>query len=197
MFGHAVRAYFADAFAKHGALLDSLGVDPNNGLGTVLAKVATLPQPQRETVERDFAACYETGPNLAMVDSARGVTNLHSPSDIIIDASMPNVVRDAGAMWNKDNKLQESKCLIPDRSYATMYGETIDFCIQHGQFDPAVRARGARQASFLFVASSVILVAAAACCLRSLACCLRSLVALSVGKPLTAVAAMRCLCARR
>jgi hypothetical protein len=88
MFGHAVRAYFADAFAKHGALLDSIGVDPNNGLAAVLSKVATLPQPQRETVERDFANCYEQGPNLAMVDSGRGITNLHSPSDIIIDASM-------------------------------------------------------------------------------------------------------------
>merc|ERR1712086_903799 len=137
MFGHCVEVYFADAFEKHADALKSVKANSRLGLGVVLDAVATLPDGQREEVEADFAACYEKGPRLAMVDSRNGITNLHVPSDVIIDASMPNVIRDSGSMWNADDELEECKAMIPDRSYATMYDQMVKFCKEHGQFDAA------------------------------------------------------------
>ncbi|MHC4981348.1 MAG: NADP-dependent isocitrate dehydrogenase, partial [Planctomycetota bacterium] len=136
IFGHCVRAYFKPVFEKHGDTLDRLGVDVNQGFGDLLAKIETLPDDQRKAIEADIQAVYDRGPDLAMVDSDRGITNLHVPSDIIIDASMPVVVRDSGCMWNKDGKLQEVKAVIPDRCYGPVYQVMIDSCKQHGQFDP-------------------------------------------------------------
>jgi len=137
MFGHCVEVYFADAFEKHADALKSVKANSRLGLGAVLDAVATLPDGQREEVEASFAACYEKGPRLAMVDSRKGITNLHVPSDVIIDASMPNVIRDSGSMWNADDELEECKAMIPDRSYATMYEQMVKFCKEHGQFDAA------------------------------------------------------------
>ncbi|HSJ08990.1 MAG TPA: NADP-dependent isocitrate dehydrogenase, partial [Longimicrobiales bacterium] len=137
MFGHAVRVFFDDVFTKHAAVLDELGVNVNNGFGDVLAKVATLPASQREVIEADIRAAYENGPALAMVDSSRGITNLHVPSDIIIDASMPPMIRDAGGMWDADGKLRDCKAVIPDSSYAGIYQAVIEDCQAHGQFDPS------------------------------------------------------------
>merc|ERR1711957_863394 len=137
MFGHCVEVYFADAFEKHADALKSVKANSRLGLGAVLDAVATLPDGQREEVEADFAACYEKGPRLAMVDSRNGITNLHVPSDVIIDASMPNVIRDSGSMWNADDELEECKAMIPDRSYATMHDQMVKFCKEHGQFDAA------------------------------------------------------------
>merc|ERR1712004_795691 len=133
IFGHCVKVYFKDVFAKHGALLAELKVNPNNGLGDVYDKIKG--HPAEAEVKADIEKQYETRPNLAMVDSNNGITNLHVPSDVIIDASMPNVVRDGGQMWNKDDKLEEVKCVIPDRSYSTMYDAIIKDCQKHGQFD--------------------------------------------------------------
>ena len=138
LFGHCVRVFFRDAFAKHGAVLDEIGANPNNGLGAVLDSIdAKLDAATAREVRADFEACYEGRPWLAMVNSDKGITNLHVPSDIIIDASMPVVVRDSGQMWNKDNELEDTKCLIPDRSYATMYQEVISYVKTKGQFDVA------------------------------------------------------------
>ncbi len=137
LFGHAVRVFFAEVFQRHGAVLAELGVNPNNGLGDVLAKVATLPAAQRSAIEADIRAAYATGPALAMVDSGRGITNLHVPSDIIIDASMPPMIRDGGRMWNAAGELQDCKAVIPDSSYAGIYQAVIEDCRAHGQFDPA------------------------------------------------------------
>jgi len=138
LFGHCVKVFFKDAFKKHGALLEEIGANPNNGLGAVLEAVeAKLPADKAAEVKGDFEACYDTRPWLAMVNSDKGITNLHVPSDIIIDASMPVVVRDSGQMWNKDNELEDVKCIIPDRSYATMYQEAITYCKTKGQFDVA------------------------------------------------------------
>jgi len=137
MFGHAVEVYFASAFEKHADALKQCKANSRLGLGAVLDAVKTLPDGQREEVEASFAACYETGPRLAMVDSRKGITNLHVPSDVIIDASMPNVIRDSGSMWNADDELEECKAMIPDRSYATMYHQMVEFCKEHGQFDAA------------------------------------------------------------
>jgi isocitrate dehydrogenase len=136
IFGHAVRVYFKSLFEKHGATFEKLGVDVNNGFGDLVAKIATLPADKRAVIEADIQAVYDNGPDLAMVDSDRGITNLHVPSDIIIDASMPVVVRDSGGMWNKDGKLQDTKAVIPDRCYAGVYQVMIDSCREHGQFDP-------------------------------------------------------------
>jgi isocitrate dehydrogenase len=133
IFGHCVKVYFKDVFAKHGALFDELKVNVNNGLGDVYSKIKG--HPKQAEVEADLLATYNNRPSLAMVDSNAGITNLHVPSDVIIDASMPNVVRDGGQMWNKDDKLEEVKCIIPDRCYATMYGAIIDDCRANGQFD--------------------------------------------------------------
>lgn len=136
IFGHAVSVYFKDAFTKHADLLARMEINPGNGLADVLAKIDSIPDAAlRKTVQDDFAACYKTRPDLAMVNSAKGITNLHVPSDVIVDASMPCVVRDSGSMWNKDDKLQTTKCLIPDRSYATFYQAVIEDCKKHGQFD--------------------------------------------------------------
>ena len=136
IFGHCVKVFFKDAFAKHGAVLEEIGANPNDGLGSVLNVVESkLPAAQAETIKADFDACYDTRPWLAMVNSDKGITNLHVPSDIIIDASMPVVIRDSGKMWNKLGELEDTKCLIPDRSYATMYQEVISHVKTRGQFD--------------------------------------------------------------
>jgi isocitrate dehydrogenase len=137
IFGHAVRVFFADVFSKHGATLDSLGVDPNNGFGDVLAKIKELPEGQRAAIEADIQAVYDHGPAIAMVDSDRGITNLHVPSDVIIDASMPPMIRDSGGMWNRAGALQDCKAVIPDSSYAGIYDAVVKDCQAHGQFDPS------------------------------------------------------------
>jgi len=139
LFGHCVRTFFKDAFDKHKADLGEIGVRPNEGLKSVLraVKESDLPRESVDAILADFDACYETRPWLAMVDSDRGITNLHVPSDVIIDNSMPLVVRDAGRMWNKLGKLEDVKCCIPDRSYATTYQEVLSYVKTHGQFDPA------------------------------------------------------------
>ncbi len=135
MFGHAVTAYYADVFEKHAALFDELGVDPNNGVGDVYAKIADLPDEQRAQVEADIDAVYANRPAQAMVDSDKGITNLHVPSNVIIDASMPAAIRSSGKMWGPDGKLHDTKAVIPDRCYAGIYQEVIDFCRKHGAFD--------------------------------------------------------------
>jgi len=136
IFGHAVKVFFKDVFAAHGDALEAAGADPNNGLGDVLAKIATLPADQRGTIEAAIEAAYEAGPDLAMVNSYKGITNLHVPSDVIIDASMPAMLRTSGCMWNKDDKTQDTKAVIPDSSYAGVYATVVDFCKEHGAFDP-------------------------------------------------------------
>ncbi|MEM7659785.1 MAG: NADP-dependent isocitrate dehydrogenase [Bacteroidota bacterium] len=136
IFGHAVRVFFQPVFEKHGAILDDLGVDVNNGLGDLLSKIETLPADQKAAIEADLQACYDNGPALAMVNSDKGITNLHVPSDVIIDASMPAMIRTSGCMWNTEGKTQDTKAVIPDSSYAGLYQTTIDFCKQHGAFDP-------------------------------------------------------------
>src|SRR5690606_19906206 len=136
MFGHAVTVFFSDLFARHGETLKALGVDANNGLGDLFAKIRGLPDDQRAAIEADVAAAYQRGPALAMVNSDKGITNLHVPSDIIVDASMPAMIRDSGKMWGPDGKLHDTKALIPDRCYAGVYQEVIDDCRRHGAFDP-------------------------------------------------------------
>ncbi|MFA5493802.1 MAG: NADP-dependent isocitrate dehydrogenase [Porticoccaceae bacterium] len=136
MFGHAVTVFFKDLFARHEATLEALGVDTNNGLGDLYAKIKTLPDDQRAAIEADIAAAYQQGPALAMVNSDKGITNLHVPSDVIVDASMPAMIRDSGRMWGPDGKLHDTKALIPDRCYAGVYQEVIDDCKKHGAFDP-------------------------------------------------------------
>ncbi|MCS6179943.1 NADP-dependent isocitrate dehydrogenase [Shewanella baltica] len=136
MFGYAVKVFFKPVFDKHAALFAELGVDVNNGFGDVYAKIATLPADSRAEVEADIAAVYAARPALAMVDSDKGITNLHVPSDIIIDASMPAAIRSSGQMWGPDGQLHDTKAMIPDRCYAGIYQETIAFCKEHGAFDP-------------------------------------------------------------
>ncbi len=136
IFGHAVKVYYKDVFAKYGDLFAKLGVDVNNGLGDVYAKIAALPQAQKEEIEAAITAVYESQPALAMVDSDRGITNLHVPSDVIVDASMPAMLRASGQMWGPDGKQKDTKALIPDRCYAGVYQAVIDFCKEHGAFDP-------------------------------------------------------------
>ncbi|MGF1696142.1 NADP-dependent isocitrate dehydrogenase [Vibrio lamellibrachiae] len=136
IFGHAVKVYYKDVFAKYGDVFEQLGVDVNNGLGDVYAKITSLPQAQKEEVEAAILAVYDTQPALAMVDSDRGITNLHVPSDVIVDASMPAMLRSSGQMWGPDGQLQDTKALIPDRSYASIYQAVIDFCKKNGAFDP-------------------------------------------------------------
>ncbi|OUL56943.1 NADP-dependent isocitrate dehydrogenase [Pseudoalteromonas ulvae] len=136
IFGHAVTVFFKDVFAKHAALFAELGVDVNNGLGDVYSKIQTLPTEKRQEIEADIAAVYAERPALAMVDSDKGITNLHVPSDVIIDASMPACIRSSGQMWGPDGQLKDTKAIIPDRSYAGVYQATIDFCKEHGAFDP-------------------------------------------------------------
>ncbi|AIU66330.1 NADP-dependent isocitrate dehydrogenase [Vibrio coralliilyticus] len=136
IFGHAVKVYYKDVFAKYGDVFDQLGVDVNNGIGDVYAKIASLPAAQKEEIEAALQAVYETQPPLAMVDSDRGITNLHVPSDIIVDASMPAMLRSSGQMWGPDGKQKDTKAMIPDRSYASIYQAVIDFCKENGAFDP-------------------------------------------------------------
>jgi isocitrate dehydrogenase len=136
IFGHAVRVFFKDLFATHGTTFDELGVDVNNGFGDLLAKVAELPEGQRAAIEADIRSTYERGPELAMVNSDRGITNLHVPSDVIIDASMPAMIRTSGQMWDRDGNTRDTKAVIPDSSYAGVYQAVIEFCQQHGAFDP-------------------------------------------------------------
>ena len=137
IFGHAVKAYFAPLFAKHGDALAKAGVNVNNGFGNLLTNLEKLDDATREAVEQAIADTYAQAPALAMVDSDKGITNLHVPSDVIVDASMPAMIRSSGQMWNKDGKLQDSKAVIPDSSYAGIYQAVIDFCREHGAFDPA------------------------------------------------------------
>ena len=137
MFGHCVKVYYKDVFAKHGATFDKIGANPNNGIGDIYEKIATLPDAERKEIEADLMATYETRPGLAMVNSNKGITNLHVPSDVIIDASMPVVVRDSGKMWNKDDALEDVVCMIPDRSYAPFYKTVLEDCKKNGQFDVA------------------------------------------------------------
>ena len=136
IFGHAVRSYFAEVFDKHGDTLRELGVSPNDGVASLLSSIASLSEDQQRAITADIDAGYESGPDLAQVDSSRGITNLHVPSDIIIDASMPSMIRSSGQMWNEDDELQDAKAVIPDSSYAPLYAETIRFCQEHGAFDP-------------------------------------------------------------
>ncbi len=137
VFGHALRVYFADLFEQHGDELAAAGVHPNDGLGALLNAVERLPDEQRAAIESAIEAAYENGPRLAMVDSDRGITNLHVPSDVIIDASMPAAIRSSGQMWNARGEREDAKFVIPDHSYAALYGETVDHCREHGAFDPA------------------------------------------------------------
>lgn len=137
IFGHAVKAFFAPVFEKHGALLDELKVNVNNGFGDLLSKIQNLPEAQKRVVEQSIFDCYAQRPDLAMVDSDRGITNLHVPSDVIIDASMPAMIRNSGQMWDKDGSVQDTLAVIPDSSYAGVYQATIDFCRVNGAFDPA------------------------------------------------------------
>jgi isocitrate dehydrogenase len=135
MFGHAVQAYYSDVFEKHAAVFEQLGVDPSNGIGDAYAKISGLPDAERAAIEADLEAVYENRPAQAMVDSDKGITNLHVPSNVIIDASMPAAVRTSGKMWGPDGKLHDMKAVIPDRSYAGIYKEVIDFCRDNGAFD--------------------------------------------------------------
>jgi isocitrate dehydrogenase len=136
IFGVAVRTFFRDVFDRHAAVFAQIGVDPNNGLGDLYAKLKGLPPATQAEIEADIQACYDARPALAMVNSDRGITNLHVPSDVIIDASIPPMIRDSGQMWGPDGKLRETKAVIPDHSYAPLYHETIEHCKQHGAFDP-------------------------------------------------------------
>ena len=135
IFGHAVNVYYKDVFAKHAATFEKLGVDTRNGLGDVYAKIASLPDDQKKEIEADIQAVYQTRPELAMVNSDKGITNLHVPSDVIVDASMPAALRSSGMMWGTDGKLHDTKAMIPDRCYAGIYQEVFEFCQKHGAFD--------------------------------------------------------------
>jgi isocitrate dehydrogenase len=137
LFGHAVTTYFAPVFEQFADEFKALGVNPNNGLSDVYAKMASLPEEKQAEIEAAIQACYESNPDLAMVDSDKGITNLHYPNSVIIDASMPAMIRDSGKMWNKEGERQDTKAMIPDRSYAGVYQATIDFCKANGAFDPS------------------------------------------------------------
>ena len=136
IFGHAVSVYYKDVFDKHASTFQKLGVDPDNGIGDLYIKIKALPDDQRKAIEADIQAVYQKRPPMAMVNSDKGITNLHVPSDVIIDASMPPVIRDGGKMWGPDGKLADTKCVIPDSSYAPVYHEVVEFCKKHGAFDP-------------------------------------------------------------
>jgi isocitrate dehydrogenase len=136
VFGHAVRTFYKEAFEKHGALFDSLGVNVNNGMADLYNKIETLPASQKEEIIRDIHACQEHRPALAMVDSAKGITNFHSPNDVIVDASMPAMIRAGGKMYGADGRLKEVKAVIPESTFARIYQEIINFCKWHGAFDP-------------------------------------------------------------
>ena len=136
IFGHAVRSYFNTVFTKYAAIFETIGVDVNNGLGNLLSNLEELPSNQRQEIEQAISKALEDGPDLAMVNSDNGISNLHVPSDVIIDASMPAMIRASGQMWNKEGKQQDTKAVIPDSSYAGIYTATINFCKTHGAFDP-------------------------------------------------------------
>jgi isocitrate dehydrogenase len=136
IFGHAVTVYYKDVFEKHADTFKKLGVDPDNGIGDLYIKIKALPDDQRKAIEADIQEVYKKRPPMAMVNSDKGITNLHVPSDIIIDASIPPVIRDSGKMWNPEGKLQDTKVVIPDASYAPVYHEVVEFCKKHGAFDP-------------------------------------------------------------
>ncbi|MFK8011439.1 MAG: NADP-dependent isocitrate dehydrogenase, partial [Marinicellaceae bacterium] len=135
IFGHAVKVFFKDVFTKHAEIFKELGVNPNNGFGNVITNIARLDAKSRAEIEADIQACFESRPAMAMVDSDKGITNLHVPSDVIIDASMPAAIRSSGMMWNADGKLQDMKACIPDRCYAGIYQEMIQYCKENGAFD--------------------------------------------------------------
>ena len=136
IFGHVVSVFFKAVFEKHASVFKELGVNPNNGLGDLYAKIKTLPDDKRKEIESDIQTCYENGPKLAMVNSDKGITNLHVPSDVIIDASMPAAIRNSGRMWGADGELHDTKFVIPDSSYAGVYREAIEFCKKNGAFNP-------------------------------------------------------------
>jgi isocitrate dehydrogenase len=136
VFGHAVKIFYKDAFVKHAKLFDELGVNVNNGMSSLYEKIKTLPESKREEIIQDVHACHEHRPALAMVDSAKGITNLHSPSDVIVDASMPAMIRAGGKMWGADGRLHDTKAVIPESTFARIYQEMINFCKTHGNFDP-------------------------------------------------------------
>ena len=136
IFGHAVKAFFKPVFDRHGAALAKAGVDVRNGFGDLVAKIGALPEAERAAIEADIKSAFAGGPAIAMVDSDRGITNLHVPSDVIVDASMPAMIREGGKMWNAEGKTQDVKAVIPDRSYAGVFQAVIDFCKKHGAFDP-------------------------------------------------------------
>ncbi|PWL38605.1 NADP-dependent isocitrate dehydrogenase [Flagellimonas aquimarina] len=136
IFGHALKTYFSDLFKEYKGTFEELGINPNNGLETLFDKLEELPSDKRKEIENAISEAISNGPDLAMVNSDKGITNLHVPSDIIIDASMPAMIRNSGKMWDKDGKLQDTKAVIPDSSYAGIYQATIDFCKEHGAFDP-------------------------------------------------------------
>lgn len=136
VFGHAVRIFYKEAFEKHGKLFDELGVNVNNGMVDLYDKIATLPESKREEIARDLHACHEHRPELAMVDSAKGITNLHAPNDVIVDASMPAMIRIGGKMWGADGRPKDTKAVIPESTFARIYQEVINFCKTNGNFDP-------------------------------------------------------------
>jgi isocitrate dehydrogenase len=136
VFGHAVKIFYKELFEKYGELFDELGVNANNGLSSVTEKIKQLPESKQEQILEDLHACYEHRPEIAMVDSVKGITNLHVPSDVIVDASMPAMIRNSGKMWARDNKLKDTKAVMPESTYATIYQEVINFCKTHGAFDP-------------------------------------------------------------
>ena len=136
VFGHAVKVFYKDAFAKHQELFDELGVNVNNGMSDLYDKIESLPASQREEIIRDIHACHEHRPELAMVDSARGITNFHSPSDVIVDASMPAMIRLGGKMYGADGRTKDTKAVNPESTFSRIYQEIINFCKTHGQFDP-------------------------------------------------------------
>lgn len=136
VFGHCVKIFYKDAFEKHGKLFDELGVNVNNGMVDLYNKIATLPQSLQDEIKQDIHACHEHRPKLAMVDSAKGITNFHSPNDVIVDASMPAAIRNGGKMWGADGRLKDVKCVMPESTFARIYQEMINFCKWHGAFDP-------------------------------------------------------------
>ncbi|MDV2079556.1 NADP-dependent isocitrate dehydrogenase [Marinobacter xestospongiae] len=136
VFGHAVKIFYKELFDKYGDLFDEIGVNPNNGLSSVVEKIKQLPESKQEQIQEDLHKCYEHRPEIAMVDSVKGITNLHVPSDVIVDASMPAMIRNSGKMWARDGKLKDTKAVMPESTYATIYQEVINFCKTHGAFDP-------------------------------------------------------------
>ena len=137
IFGHIVKAYYAQLWQKHGDMLSLIGVDVNHGFGDVVSRINQLPDSEKEPILETIDAIYNDGPDLAMVDSDQGITNLHVPSDVIIDASMPAMIRNGGKMWDRHGKTRDTKAVIPDSSYAAVYQATITDCIKHGAYDPA------------------------------------------------------------